>query len=313
MIKRYFLLTVLLVATVIIFSGCTIEEEVDQAEEELVTERKVVVTDRKGREVSIEGVPERIVSLSPANTETLFALGLGEAVVAVTEYCNYPPEAQEKELIGDFANPSTEKILELSPDLVLASTLQKDTVLQLEDLGVKVLVVESQSLEEIYSSIKMIAEVTAVEEEGEALVLSMMDRVKAVEDALAVIGEADRVLIFYEVYSDPLMSAGDGTFINEIIAYAGGINIFHDVDENYPMVSAEVVAEKEPDVILYPDYHGTADLVLEQMAGRPGWENVPAITENRIYAVNDDHFSRPGPRIVNAIEEAAKFFYPDLF
>ncbi len=304
--------------------GCESGEEIvepDEAPEEEVVENDtpveidgtVVVTDQMGREVVITGVPQRIISLSPSNTEVAFALDLGDRIVGVTEYCNYPPEAMEKDIVGGFATPSIEKIVELEPDLILASTLHEEEVPRLEELGIAVLVIESSNLVELYTSMSLVAEVTGVIANGEALIASMQERIAEVESVVNTVDPEDRVNVYYEVYSDPLMSAGKGAFINEIISLAGGINIFGDLEENYPQVSAEYVAERQPDIILFPDYHGTADFVVEGMTDRPGWESVPAVINSRVYAISDDAFARPGPRVVDAVEEAARIFYPDLF
>ncbi|MGM0689403.1 MAG: ABC transporter substrate-binding protein [Bacillota bacterium] len=309
----------------LLLAGCGPDEgtfEVDEETEVVETggtdesaeaDGTVVVTDQMGREVIIEGIPQRIISLSPSNTEVAFALGLGDRIVGVTEFCNYPPEALEKDIIGGFSTPSIEKIVELEPDMILASTIHEEEVPRLEALGIPVLVVESSSLAELYASMSLVAEVTGVSANGEALIASMQARIQAVEAVVGDIDNDDKVRVYYEVYSDPLMSAGRGAFINEIISLAGGVNIFGDLDENYPQISAEVVAERQPHIILFPDYHGTADFVLEGMTSRPGWESVPAVQESRVYAASDDTFARPGPRVVEAVEEAARIFYPELF
>lgn len=289
-----------------------LDEKVEEILEPEVDET-IAVTDQMGREVVLEGAPARIVSLSPSNTEVAFALGLGDRLVGVTDFCNYPPEAEEKESIGGFAGPNIERIVELEPGLVLASTIHREEVPRLEELGLAVLVVESATLIELYASISLIAEITGVEAAGQSLIASMQSRIAAVEDIVGTVDPGERIPVYYEVYSDPLMSAGRDTFINEIITLAGGTNIFGDVEESYPQISAEVVAERQPMVIFFPDYHGTADLVFDNMAGRPGWESVPAVINNRIYAISDDTFARPGPRVVEAIEEAARLLYPDLF
>ncbi len=321
--KKYLLfLAVLSLTSLLLIVGCaTVEEAVDTVPEpgaEETTEPvepagAVIVIDQMGREVVIESVPQRIISLSPSNTEVVFALGLGDRLIGVTEYCNYPAEALEKEIIGGFATPSIEKIVELEPDLVLASTIHIEEVPRLEMLGIPVLVVESATLIELYTSMSLIAEVTAVTAAGEALIASMQQQISVVEEVVSSIPVEERVRVYYEVYSDPLMSAGKEAFINEIISLAGGINIFGDINESYPQISAEVVAERQPDIILYPDYHGTADLVSEAMAGRPGWESVPAVVNGRVYSIADDSFARPGPRVVEAVEEAVRLFYPQLF
>lgn len=330
--RKELLFVVLLVFTALLFAGgCEqagedvgteqpLEAEAEEREDELQEEpepgevaAETVVTDQVNREVTITGVPGRIISLSPSNTEVAFALGLGDRVVGVTEFCNYPPEAMDKDIVGGFSSPSLEIIVDLEPDLVLASTIHNEEVPRLEDMGIVVLVVESSTLEELYESISLVAEISGVVEAGSELVSSMEERIDTVGRAVAAVDDADRVRAFYEVYSDPLMTAGRGAFINEILTLAGGVNIFGDVDENYPQISAEEVADRQPHVILYPDYHGTADFVLEEMAGRPGWESVPAVVDERLYAISDDTFARPGPRVVEAVEEAARIFYPELF
>ena len=320
MLKKSFLLVFLLVVfAMLVTGGCgDVEDEVlseeEVAEETVeVEEEPLTIVDQMGREVTLDDMPQRIISLSPSNTEVLFALGLEEKVVGVTEYCNYPPQAQEKENIGGFSTPSIEKIVELEPDMVLASTIHREEVPRLEDLGITVMVVESATVAELFTSIALIAEVTGVVAEGDELIDSMQDRIDAVQAVVGDIAEEDKRLVYYEVYSDPLMSAGHDAFITEIIDLAGGVNIFGDIDESYPQISAEVVAERQPEIILYPDYHGTADLMLETMTGRPGWENVPAVLNENIFAVSDDAFARPGPRMVDAMEEAASLFYPELF
>ncbi|MFO7952510.1 MAG: cobalamin-binding protein [Bacillota bacterium] len=287
------------------------EEPEEEAPEE--AEEGMVVTDQMGREVKIETTPERIVSLSPSNTEISFALGLEDQVVGVTDFCDYPPEIEEKEAVGGFDSPSIEKIIELEPELVLASTIHEEEVGRLEDMDIAVLVVESSELAGLYESITLIAEMTGVAETGEELVASMQERIDAVKEKIGEIDDEERILVFYEVYADPLMTAGKDAFINEIITLAGGKNIFGDVEEDYPEISAEKVAELQPEVILYPDVHGSADFVLEEMAARPGWESVPAVENQRLYDVDDNTFSRPGPRVVGAVEEAAEIFYPDKF
>ncbi len=307
---------VFILVSLFVAAGCAEVEEAVEPEEEQETaevDEETVVTDQMGREVIIKGVPERIISLSPANTEIVFALGLADNLFGVTEYCDYPPEAQEKDIIGDFVSPSIEKIIELEPDLVLASTMHEEQVHRLEELEIAVLVVEPGSVEELYDSISLVAEMTGATTAGEELIASMQERINAVQDAVGTIDPEDRVKVYYEVYSDPLMSAGPGAFVHDIITLAGGINIFGDVNEDYPMISSEAVVEMQPEVILFPAVHGTAASVSGMLLDRPGWESIPAIKENRVHVVSDDSFANPSTRMVDNIEEAAKLFYPDQF
>jgi iron complex transport system substrate-binding protein len=272
-----------------------------------------VVTDHVGREVTVREIPEKIVSLAPSNTEIAFALGLAEQVVGVTDFCNFPPEAKTKPKVGGFADPNLELILELGADLVLAGSLHEEFIPQLEERGIPVLVLAPASLEDLYSSIVLVAEASGKTDRGEALVAEMKKRVENVQTVLSALSDEEKVTVFYEVYSDPLMSVGAGTMIDEIITLAGGNNIFGDLAEQYPQVSAEAVVERQPQVVLFPDYHGSAEIMLEQLAGRAGWQNIPALREGRVFTVQDDLFSRPGPRVVEAIEQAAALFYPHLF
>jgi len=272
-----------------------------------------VVADQLGREVAVSQRPERIISLSPGNTEIAFALGLEERIAGVTDYCNFPAQVEGKARVGGFSDPSLEVILELEADLVLAGTMHEELIPQLEALAVPVLVLSPESIDDVYAALMLVAEVTGNLEEGETLVADLKHRVSLVRSRLESLAEDEKVPVYFEVYSDPLMSTGGDTLINEIISLAGGRNIFADLAEPYPKVSAEVVVERQPQVIFFPDFHGSADLMVEQMKQRPGWERIPALLENRAYAISDDAFSRPGPRVVDAIEEAAKIFYPELF
>jgi iron complex transport system substrate-binding protein len=317
--KTMIYLTVFTVLALLFASGCGNGDE--QVEPELPVEEiavsepsgEIVVTDQDGREVVFTEIPQKIVSLSPSNTEVIFALGLEDRLVGVTEYCNYPLEALEKEIVGGFSTPNIERIMELQPDLIIASTIHAEEIPRMEELGMNVLVIESSTLIDLYTSMSLVAEVTGVTSNGEALIASIQQRIQAVEAVVSQIPAEDRVLVYYEVYSDPLMSAGKQAFINEIISLSGGINIFGDIDESYPQISAEVVADRQPEVILYPDYHGTAETVIQAMVSRPGWESVPAVISGSVFAIADDSFARPGPRVVEAVEEAAKIFYPELF
>jgi len=276
-------------------------------------EATVVVEDYKGRSVEIPENPQRIISLSPGNTEIAYALGLEDRLVGVTDYCNYPPEAEDKTSIGGFQDPNMEKIVEMEPELVLAGSMHEDEVFKLEDLGISVLALVPETLEDIFETLEMVAVATGNTEEYHGLEEDLSDRLDEVKEAVEGIPEEERVRVYYEVYSDPVMSAGEGSLVHEVVTTAGGLNIFSDIAERYPQVSQEKILEEQPQVILFPDYHGTADMLAGEMGDRPGWESLPAIEEERIYAVDDDVFARPGPRLIDAVEMAAEIFYPEYF
>lgn len=304
--KSFLLLLGVALLLVAVLTGCA-KDVVDETTGELT------LLDQMGREVLIEGEVERIVSLSPSNTEILFALGLNDKVVGVTDYCNYPPEAAEKDSVGGFDKPNIEVILTLEPDLVLAGSLHEEVVTRLEERDIPVLVMEPQTMEQIYEAIRTVGAAARVKEAAEAVVSEIEQQIDSVQEKLATLADDEKVSVYYELWYDPPMSIGNRSFIHEVITAASGNNIFADIDDNYPTVSPEAVAEKNPRVILYPDDHGTAEMVTEQFYSRPGWAEISALKEKRIYGVNSDLFSRPGPRVGQAIQEAATLFYPELF
>ncbi|HHX87860.1 MAG TPA: cobalamin-binding protein [Firmicutes bacterium] len=308
--KNCFLLLAVTLLLVAALTGCT-QEGVNGEGPQVTGE--ITLVDHKGREVIIDGELERVISLSPSNTEIMFALGLGSKVVGVTDYCNYPPEAAGKEKVGGFSDPSIEVILTLEPDLVLAGSLHEEAVARLEERDIPVLVMEPKSVEQVYETIRTVAAAARAEEAAETLVSEIKQQVGSVQEKLDTLAEGDKIPVYYELWYDPPMSIGNRSFIHEVVTLAGGKNIFADLDDNYPTVSPEAVAQKNPLVILYPDDHGTAIMIREQYDLRPGWSKVSALQEERIYGVDSDLFNRPGPRVGLAIQTAADLFYPELF
>lgn len=274
----------------------------------------LTVVDDLGRTVTIESVPERIVSLLPSNTEILFAVGAGEQVVGVTSFCNYPPEAATREQIGGITNQtiSIEAITALEPDLIVASGAQTDAIQTLTETGLVVIVLEPATLADIYANIDLVGRITAHPDQAGGLVADMQRRAEAVTTKVAAVPEAERPTVFYEVWNEPLMTAGPNTFIGQLVTLAGGHLIFSDVEEDWPQASAEVIIERDPTVILGPDSNSEI-LTADQIAARPGWAQIAAVQSERIYLLNGDIVSRPGPRIIDALETMARDFYPDLF
>lgn len=275
----------------------------------------LTLTDDLGRKVTLETKPQRIVSLAPSNTEILFAVGAGEQVVGVTSYCNYPQEAQTCEQIGGFSAEtiSVEKIIALKPDLVLSAGKIHETVSDaLEQARITVYAVDAETFDQVYASIEAIGRMTGHGEEATSLVAQMKERVAVVESVVAGIPREERPTVFWEIWDEPLMTAGPATFAGQMIEKGGGVNLFADVTERYPTISAEEVIQRNPDVIMGPDSHGEA-LTAAQIAARPGWETIKAVQEGRIYVFNGDITSRPGPRIVDGLEMIARALHPDRF
>lgn len=301
--KRVLILA--LAAIVILVAGCSPEKQT-------VEEPYMTLTDQAGRTVIIEKIPERIVSLSPSNTEIAFSIGLDKKIVGVTDYCNYPEEALTKQKIGGFENPNLEASIALKPDLVLAGDKHEDVIKKLEEMGIPVLYLSPTSLEEVYASMELTAEATGSQERAAEVIAGMKERVQKIQEKLDAVPEEKRPRVYYEVYSKPLMSAGNQSIIHEVITLAGGRNIFADISERYPKISDEAVVERDPQVILHPKQHGSEDIAGDVFVNRPVWEKITAVKEDRIYRIEADAISRPGPRLVDAIEEVAALLYPDL-
>ena len=274
----------------------------------------IKVTDQLGRVVKLEKIPERLISLSPSNTEILFALGLGDRVVGVTDYCDYPPEAQAKPEIGGFNTTSIEKVVALFPDLVLAASVQEKRIIPaLEGKGLTVFALDSRTVDEVLESITLVGEVTGKGEAASHLVAGMRNRIEAVTDKTDNLPQAQRPRVFYIIWHDPLMTAGSGTRHNELIQMAGGSNIAQDLT-GYATISLEVVIKANPQVIIASAGHGSGeDLPFQYVRTEPRFRDVDARINHRVYSIDTDLAARPGPRIVDALAKFAEFIHPELF
>jgi len=275
----------------------------------------ITVTDASGRSVTVKALPQRIVSLAPSLTEDLFAVGAGDQVVGVTTYCNYPPEAATREKIGGYSAKtiSVEKIVAMKPDLIFAEAGEHaDIVAALEKLNLAVVAFDADTFDEVYASLEMLGRLTGHGEKAAALVSDMKAAIKVIADKTASIPQNKRLQVFWEIWDEPLMTAGPKTFPGQILEMAGGVNIFADVDKDWPQVSAEQIIARNPAVIMGPDTHG--DKLTSAIIGkRPGWERLAAVTSGRIHLINGDTSSRPGPRLAEALHDTAVALYPELF
>ena len=279
----------------------------------LATTYPITVTDDLGREITIPELPVRIVSLAPSNTEILFALGLGDRVVGVTDFCDYPPEALAKEKVGGPWTPDAEKIVALQPDLILAADINPmDVILTLEGLGLTVFGVESTDLGDLLSDINTVGQITDKEAEAAALTDEMQSRIEAVTDETEGLSPEERPRTFHICYHDPIWTCGQGTFIHDLVEKAGGENIFADL-EGYNSVDIEAVIARDPEVILVTAMGGTSSGTWEWVLTEPRLEDVSARRNGRAYYVESNWVERPGPRIVLGLEQMAKYIHPGIF
>ena len=261
------------------------------------------VTDELGRSVQVPAQPQRIVSLAPSITEILFALGAGDRVVGVTSYCDYPPEAREKPPVGDTLKPSVEKMIAVKADLVIISTASQveASFRRLEELGIPVYVSNPRSIDGVIESIDKLGELIDARDHARELTAELRRRITTVETRVA---EAYRPSVLVILGTEPLITAGAGSFINDLISRAGARSISAEEKADYPQYSIETVVARQPEIILLQA--GGNELT-------PGLRQTPAARSNRVYHIDDDLLLRPGPRIVDGLERIAEKFHPELF
>jgi len=272
------------------------------------------IVDGLGRQVTINAVPQRIVSLAPSNTEILFALGLGDKVVGVTEYCNYPEAAKTKPKVGGFSTVDIEKVVSLRPDLVLATQIHSKTIIPaLEKLGLTVVALTPSSLTGVLDSITLVGKITGQSKEASELVKDLSTRIKAIADKTQKLSPAQRPRVFYVTWHDPLMTAGTGTLSNDVISQAGGQNIASDITGD-KTIDLETVINRDPEVIIVSVGMGTGeDSPWQYIKSESRLKNTQALLTDRVYKIDGDLIHRPGPRIVEALEQMAQFIHPELF
>lgn len=263
------------------------------------------IVDDTGREVLIEGDVETIVSIAPSNTEILFALGLGDKVVGVTEFCNYPAEALDIEKVGGFSTVNIERIIELEADIVFGTAGHEEFAEQLEVAGIPVVMFKGTTFDVILNDITMVGDICGAEDEAEDLVSSLQTRIDTIKSQTDTIEEKPSV--FYMLWNDPIMSAGPGTFIHEIIEMAGGTNIAGDTETSWPVLDMESIIIADPDVIILAP-HGSSGVTREQIMDDPIWATVNAVEFGNVFEMSDgDIINRGGPRVVDALEEIYGF------
>jgi iron complex transport system substrate-binding protein len=273
------------------------------------------LTDDLGREVRVEGVPQQIISLAPSNTEILFALGLGDRVVGVTEYCDYPEAAMAKPKVGGFSTVDVEQVVALEPDLILAGSIHEAEVIPtLERLGLTVVALAPKTLAGVLDNIVLVGAVTGRSQEADRLVASLEARIKAVTDQTDSLPQAERPRVFYVLWHDPLMTVSSATRTHELISKAGGVNIAQDLAGEYPTISLEAVILADPEVIIAGSGHGSGeDLTFRFAQTELRLEDTDARCNNRVYAIDSDLTGRPGPRMIDALEEMARLIHPEIF
>lgn len=273
----------------------------------------IILTDALGREVSLAQPAQKIVSTAPSNSEILYAIGAGAQVIARDDFTNYPPEALDLPSVGGMSGFNLEAITALQPDLVLVAEINTaEDVKALEDLGLTVYMVPNPTdLEGLYTNLVNVGKMTGREAESAALAEELKARVEAVSQAVDSV--ETRPSVFYELDgSDPAKpwTSGPGTFIDLLINMAGGQNAVT-VDSPWVQLSLEELIVTDPDFILLGD-STWGGVTPEMVAERAGWNALSAVQNGKVLPFNDDLVGRPGPRLVDGLEELAKILHPDL-
>jgi len=267
-------------------------------------------TDDMGRKVDVRPSPSRIVSLAPHLTELLFTLGLGENVVGVTRYSDFPEEARNIEKVGSYVKLDLERIVSLSPQLVLATAdgNPKAVVDKLTEVGIPVYVINTEGIDDIYGNIRSIGEVTGKSVEAHDVAMRLEKRINSIVEKVKGL---EKPRIFIQLGIDPLYTAGKNTFVDDLIRLAGGRNIAGDIGIKYPVYSREELLNRAPQIIFSTIMGSEAAVDTENFWKR--WPSIPAVSNGRIYHVDPDLLNRPSIRIADGLEIIARKIQPQVF
>jgi iron complex transport system substrate-binding protein len=268
----------------------------------------ITVTDSAGNTVTLPQPAKRIVSLAPANTEIAYAVGAGSKMVAGTTYDDYPAAAKSLPKAGDFSNPSVEKIASFNPDLVLITGgVQAPLRAKLTKLGMSVYVIDPTTYAGVMTDIANVGKLAGTSAEAQRVVDTMK---KAQADVQAKVGSLAKKSTFVEIYSKPLMTAGTGTFISDMVGIAGGTNLGDSAGAGFPNFSSEVLLKDNPDVYIADS--GSMSKPGD-LSTRPGFSALTAVKDGHVYVIDDNLIARPGPRLADGLQQLAKMIHPEAY
>ncbi len=266
----------------------------------------VTVERSDGKELTFEKPPQRIVSLSPGHTEILFAIGAGDQVIAVDTHSDFPRETEEKTKI-DAMSSDLEALEGLDPDLVVVMAGPEAVVQSLDEQGLQVLWLEVPDSESaLLDQVDLLGEITAHIDESDSLVDSIDSRFISV---LGRVGATAGPRVYHELDNELTTASSSTTFIGELYLVLNGTSIAHDPEQPYPQLTLDAIVEADPEVIILAH----SDSSPESVKARPGWQDISAVKNDRVYSVDPDIVNRPGPRLVDGLETLARLLHPDLF
>lgn len=325
--KKWGLLSAVFLVSMVMIVGCGTQKQTAQSEtnggkevyQEDIDKKSgqsfpITLTDDAGREVTIEEKPETIVSIQASSTEIAFSLGLGDKIVGVSDYDNYPPEALEKEKVG-AQDINVELVLTLLPDIALVTDFHykthPDTLKQFEEAGIKVIVVGSAaSFDDVYHNIEMIGTATGSKTEANEIISDMKKRFSAIKEKAAAI--TDKKKVWVEVAPAPdIFTTGTNTFMHEMLESIQATNAAEE-HEGWVKLTEEEIVKLNPDVII-TTYGYYVENPKDQVLAREGWADVPALKNKQVFDVDNDTVTRPGPRLIEGVETLAELIYPEVF
>ena len=271
----------------------------------------LTVVDQTGHAMTLPAAPRRIVSLVPGVTEILFAIGAQDALVGVTDFCDYPPDARRKARVGDMLAPNLETLVSLRPDVVVAtrSGNREETFDQLKRLGLPVYIVdEPPGIADVLRLVGSLGQLTGRRDAAAAVAARLDRRITAVRERVA---GRPHPRVLYVLWPEPLIVPGRGSLVSELIASAGGESVTADQGQGYPRMSLEAAVGRAPEVIILARHGaGTGPAAREQWQRL---ESLPAIRSGRLYAADGDLLHRYGPRVVDGLELLARLIHPEAF
>jgi len=267
------------------------------------------LTDDAGRRVSVPVPTNRVISLAPNLTEIVFAIGAGDRLVGRTTYCDFPAEAKAVAAVGDTLQPSLERIISLQPQVVLISTSSQLEVFtqQLQNQNIAVFVTHPHDLDGVFRSIEQIGLIVGHTQQAEQLIQNLRDRTRVVEEAVK---GRPPVRVFYQLSAEPLYTAGHDAFVTDLMRRAGAMSVTADVPGAWPKYSNESALAAQPEAIILPTggSMGAANSTVTEALAKSS-----AALQGRVYKINDDHLTRPGPRSVDGLEAMARALHPEAF
>ncbi len=263
-----------------------------------------IIVDERGKSISFDAVPTRVLSMGGSFTEIFYAIGADEHLIGVDSSSKYPAEVSEKINVGSFYTLNLEAVLVTAPDCIVTWTFATNTINTLEANGLKVVCYNPGSVDGVVSVINSIGNLTAHERESKGLVDNIHTRLKAVEQRVASIPEDQRPKVYFELRSSK--SVGPGTIANELITIAGGKNIYATSSVKYPLFNSEYIVSSNPDIIVIENQSTKTNSQIEATSG---WGTITAVQQHHIFRINGELVSST-PRLVDAVEQMVDYFFP---